>query len=904
MIEQTARVLFPERTVTELRVIDTPRHGTVSGYFDDHTALVRAARQWSGKAPAVYATLNPCQPALLARAANRLKERARATTSDGDILRRVWFPLDFDPVRPAGVSSTEEEHAAALARAEACTTWLTSRGWPQPVVADSGNGGHLLYPIDLPNTEESRQLVQHGLDAIALFFTDHVVSLDVSVFNAARIWKLYGTMACKGDHLPERPHRLSTLLSVPQTRTCVTEEQLVDLAALLPTPTQTPPPRGPAGAAFNLAHWIATHRVPVASEGPWQQSGHKWVLNPCPWNPDHTNKAAFIVQHSSGAIAAGCHHNGCQGNDWHALRDLYEPGWQQRREGPAEDAQHRTNGQHPEPKPRVHAVRITGSALLATQYAPLVHVVEPILPAGCTLFTGKSKDGKSMLVYNICVAVMTGNKALGTYPVTQGHVWYLALEDGERRAQRRLRMQEAHMGAIPRALQDHIEFTLWEAPRLGAGLEDDIRDWILTTPDARLVVIDILEKVRPLRRRNGNMYAEDYAATQSLTRLAQEHNVSVFVVHHANKLNPTDFRDSASGAMSLIGGADNYWSLSRMPFSEEATLKVTGRDIEQELDLSMQFKDGFWTVIDDGGIGQMSKERRDIYDVLVASFKPMTPKQVAERLGKDYEQTKYLMFKMKHAGSLVQPVEGHYAPAPPFTTNPANSTNPTNPANSANSLVHVHDRVSGVSGELAADKTPQHNGFTEVREKNTGSVSGVSGVSDSAEGGSESQESQESQEGQESHIVTDDGVVDPATGEILAEPASPEGHAGLPDPRAYAFMYCEACNAVCAVRHTTEPDGRAGKVWCQACGRELCGWRGSPNPDAGAQPEIVVRSVMYCGHNQDMDAAFGAAPPPLGEVNPETDGRTDGVVDQTTGEILEEPPPAPPAKIEYERWEI
>ena len=300
MIEQTARVLFPERTVTELRVIDTPRHGTVSGYFDDHTALVRAARQWSGKAPAVYATLNPCQPALLARAANRLKERARATTSDGDILRRVWFPLDFDPVRPAGVSSTEEEHAAALARAEACTTWLTSRGWPQPVVADSGNGGHLLYPIDLPNTEESRQLVQHGLDAIALFFTDHVVSLDVSVFNAARIWKLYGTMACKGDHLPERPHRLSTLLSVPQTRTCVTEEQLVDLAALLPTPTQTPPPRGPAGAAFNLAHWIATHRVPVASEGPWQQSGHKWVLNPCPWNPDHTNKAALL---SSTAVA-------------------------------------------------------------------------------------------------------------------------------------------------------------------------------------------------------------------------------------------------------------------------------------------------------------------------------------------------------------------------------------------------------------------------------------------------------------------------------------------------------------------------------------------------------------------------------------------------------------------------
>src|SRR5262249_45201077 len=39
---------------------------------------------------------------------------------------------------------------------------------------------------------------------------------------------------------------------------------------------------------------------------------------------------AFVVQFASGAIAAGCHHNGCHGNNWHALRDLCEPGWQTR----------------------------------------------------------------------------------------------------------------------------------------------------------------------------------------------------------------------------------------------------------------------------------------------------------------------------------------------------------------------------------------------------------------------------------------------------------------------------------------------------------------------------------------------------------------------------------------------
>jgi hypothetical protein len=37
------------------------------------------------------------------------------------------------------------------------------------------------------------------------------------------------------------------------------------------------------------------------------------MLNPCPWNPAHNNRAAYIVQHASGAVAAGCHHDGCAG---------------------------------------------------------------------------------------------------------------------------------------------------------------------------------------------------------------------------------------------------------------------------------------------------------------------------------------------------------------------------------------------------------------------------------------------------------------------------------------------------------------------------------------------------------------------------------------------------------------
>src|SRR5262245_41765670 len=165
MIEQTATTLFMPGTVAELRILNTPRHGTVSGYFNDLQAFVQAAAQWSGQAPAVYATLNPCHPDLLARAANRLEAHARATTSDSNILHRCWFPLDWDPVRPSGISSTDAEHEAALERAEACTTWLKDRGWPQPVAADSSNGGHRLYRIDVPNDADSRTLLKRCLEA-------------------------------------------------------------------------------------------------------------------------------------------------------------------------------------------------------------------------------------------------------------------------------------------------------------------------------------------------------------------------------------------------------------------------------------------------------------------------------------------------------------------------------------------------------------------------------------------------------------------------------------------------------------------------------------------------------------------------------------------------------------------
>ena len=103
---------------------------THSGYFDDYEALARAVAALDAD-PAVagiYVTLNTETPGLLARRANRIKVRLRgnaATTAAADIIRRRWVPGDIDPIRPSGVSSTDEEHAAALAAAERIAAYLS-----------------------------------------------------------------------------------------------------------------------------------------------------------------------------------------------------------------------------------------------------------------------------------------------------------------------------------------------------------------------------------------------------------------------------------------------------------------------------------------------------------------------------------------------------------------------------------------------------------------------------------------------------------------------------------------------------------------------------------------------------------------------------------------------------------
>ena len=342
-ITHALRLWFQAGDVFEVRVLDAVsadyrREHIESGYFDyEHISAVPEALKRLLSFRGVYVTVNPVNPDLLARAVNRLRPAGRnPTTADTDIVRRRWLLIDCDPRRASGVSSSNAEHESALAKAREIRDGLSSLGWADPIMTDSGNGAQLMYRIDLP--ADDGELVRRVIGEIAKASSEQV-AIDTSVHNPARIWRLPGTMNCKGDSIPERPHRMARILEEPQDIVSVSREQMQDIVSYQSEDTQTDVPDDEwkhTMPAFDLDSWIAQYCPELGSPQPWK-GGRKWIFPVCPFNEAHTNKSAVLIQEPSGAVAFKCHHNGCSGNDWRALRELREPGCYDRREEASSD---------------------------------------------------------------------------------------------------------------------------------------------------------------------------------------------------------------------------------------------------------------------------------------------------------------------------------------------------------------------------------------------------------------------------------------------------------------------------------------------------------------------------------------------------------------------------------------
>jgi hypothetical protein len=338
---------------------------------------------------------------------------------------------------------------------------------------------------------------------------------------------------------------------------------------------------------------------------------------------------------------------------------------------------------------------ITAAELMGMEFAPTRWVVPDVLPEGLTLLVGKPKKGKSWMALGTCEAVAVGGVAFGTKRVEQGDTLYLALEDNRKRLRKRL---QKILDGRPAPERMHLH-TEW--PRLDEGGAEHLDEWLTEHPEARLVVVDTLAKIRKPAR-GQSVYTEDYAALEQLLPLASKHGVAIVVVHHLRKMAASDPLDEISSSTGLTAGVDGFLILRRTPGSKGPTLYVDGRDIEEptEYALIWNINTATWTIEGDAEEVHLSKERGDILLTLNRSADPMTPKEVADVMpGAKYNNVKYLMWSMLGDGQLLKDNKGRYSPA-----NPTNR--PTNPANprKADTYAENDDRVSEVSG-VSADST-------------------------------------------------------------------------------------------------------------------------------------------------------------------------------------------------------
>jgi len=244
---KSVNLLHPDGSVRNLRVLHH-EGGMHSCFYKTAEKLAAeiVKRDEDCNVKAVYIQLQEIDPTTL----RDLKK------GDGvgrrHIKRYIWFALDIDTIRPdkAKSNATDEEKANSWQVVKAIHMYLRSCGWPIAIVADSGNGWHLLWRIELSHdpalgqNDPSYILVSNCLRALAGKFDNEAAEVDISLADPEQLIKLWGTEVRKSQvSTDERPWRKSALLKVSEPIEIVPRELLEKLAADAPKPVLAKPKR-------------------------------------------------------------------------------------------------------------------------------------------------------------------------------------------------------------------------------------------------------------------------------------------------------------------------------------------------------------------------------------------------------------------------------------------------------------------------------------------------------------------------------------------------------------------------------------------------------------------------------------------------------------------------------------
>ena len=237
-------------------------------------------------------------------------------------------------------------------------------------------------------------------------------------------------------------------------------------------------------------------------------------------------------------------------------------------------------------------------------YQPLDHprmLIDGILSNGLAILSGDSKIGKSWMVLWLCLKISLGEPVWGL-PTAQTDVIYLALEDNDWRIQQR--MQEL-IDEPPKNL--HFGFS---CGKLGAELEGQIKGVLEDNPNTGLLFIDTLQMVRDNVSSRVNAYAQDYKDLSALKKIADDHKMCIFLVHHNRKEHDgSNVFNDMTGSTGIAGVADTCMVLRKEDrFGNDAVLSITGRDIEEKR-LKLTMRKNVWEVTEALDTSALRRER-------------------------------------------------------------------------------------------------------------------------------------------------------------------------------------------------------------------------------------------------------------------------------------------------------
>lgn len=426
--EQTIRqwwdVFKAPDCLTEIRILGDNR--TFSGYYKDVDSIIRDIKQYDGYG--IYATINAVKDACFSRKqCNRIIQRPKETTSGNDIEVRTIILVDLDPIRPSGTNSTDEEKARALTKAREIYKFLEERGFEKPVVCDSANGYHLSYKVRLANSPEAEVLVKNFLRVLDMLFSDSEeggVSIDTAVFDPNRIAKLIGTTSNKGSDTPERPQRLSRILTVPDEFKETDISKIRAVASMLPEPEKPSRENNFAPHPVDVEGFLQKHGIEVLRQSRFE-GGVKYILKECPFDHNHKDSAVFAL--NNGAAGFKCFHHSDSDKGWREFVLHYEPDYYNNRpmlapQGLPKKPQQPVEPPKPEPEDdrgakwldptEIERVNPAELDYIATGIAELDKAIFGLLKPGLSIMTGKAGSGKStMLNQFILSARQQGRKA-------------------------------------------------------------------------------------------------------------------------------------------------------------------------------------------------------------------------------------------------------------------------------------------------------------------------------------------------------------------------------------------------------------------------------------------------------------------------------------------------------------